>query len=102
MTWGEALVKIQKGERFEDPEILMRGSRGRREEPYVGENGIVVYPGTSIAHIQARRGWTTLDPDILSLEGIYDATVLDVMLAQGWEPQTEEEKLIVFTVKAGT
>jgi len=28
-------------------------------------------------------------------------TVLDIMLRNGWEPKTEEEKLIVFTVKAG-
>jgi len=53
------------------------------------------------------------DPDILRLAnniGLTIAhtqacgdnrTVLDFMLKNGWEPKTEEEKLIVFTVKAG-
>jgi len=85
VTWKEALDSVIVGERFEDPEILRLA-------------GIF---GWSIALEQAYRGWTTLDPDILSLVDNYGKTVLDVMLREGWEPQTEEEKLIVFTVKAG-
>jgi len=85
MTWQEAWGRVVEGERFEDPETLRLASIN----------------GWSVAHEQAFRGWTTLDPDILSLLDKYGRTVLDVMLLEGWEPQTEEEKLIVFTVKAG-
>jgi len=99
VTLKEAFERVLSGERFEDPEILKLASLN----------------GWSVAHEQAWRGWTTLDPDILSLlesptpdpsnplSSVEKArTVLDVMLLDGWEPQTEEEKLIVFTVKAGT
>jgi len=86
MTYGEAYERVRKGERFEDLEIL-RVTR--------------IYDGWSVAHSQALKGWTTLDPDILSLRGGDGETVLDVMLEEGWEPKTEEEKLVVFTVKAG-
>jgi len=104
VTLKEAFERVISGERFEDPEILKLASPN----------------GWSVAHEQAWRGWTTLDPDILSLlesptpdpgnpllEGVplssveKARTVLDVMLLEGWEPKTEEEKLIVFTVKAG-
>jgi len=84
MTWQEAWGRIVEGERFEDPETL------RLADSF----------GWSVAHMQARRGWTTLDPNILSLMDSDGETVLDVMLQKGWKPQTEEEKLIVFTVKA--
>jgi len=86
VTFDEAWERLDKGERFEDPEILK----------------LINASGCTIAHSQAWRGWTTLDPDILSLGYKYGCreTVLDIMLKRGWEPQTEEEKLIVFTVKA--
>jgi hypothetical protein len=86
MTFDEAWERVDKGERFEDPGILMLSDED----------------GWTIAHIQARRGWTTMDPDILSLVSRRKGTVLDVMLTYGWKPQTEEEKLVVFTVKAGS
>jgi len=86
MTLREAWDRVDKGERFEDPEIL------RLTDSF----------GWTIAHMQAVKGWTTLDPDILSLMDSRDGeTVLDRMMWEGWKPQTEEEKLIVFTVKAG-
>jgi hypothetical protein len=86
VTWQEAWGRIVEGERFEDPETL------RLADSF----------GWSVAHLQARRGWTTLDPNILSLADKYGDTVLDRMMGEGWEPKTEEEKLIVFTVKAGS
>jgi len=86
MTYGEAWGRVADGEKFEDPEIL----------------GLSDSLGWTIAHNQAYRGWTTLDPNILSLTRVDGLTVLDVMLDRGWEPKTEEEKLIVFTVKAGS
>jgi len=86
MTWKEAWDRVFKGERFKDPEILR----------------LVCVFGWTIAYLQTRQGWTTLDPDILSLTNSRDGkTVLDGMLNYGWKPQTEGEKLIVFTVKAG-
>ena len=85
MTFIKALKIVQEGEIFEDPNILsLRSIRG-----------------WTIAHSQAYRGWTTLDPNILSLRDGDGETVLDIMLNVGWEPKTEEEKLIVFAVKAG-
>ena len=101
MTWKEDIDRVKRGERFEDPEILAKGSLGKEGESYVEENGTLVYPGASIAHVQASLGWTTLDPDILSLKDIYGRTVLDRMIRRGWKPKTEEEKLVIFTVKAG-
>jgi len=85
VTLKEAFERVLSGERFEDPEILKLASPN----------------GWSVAHEQAWRGWTTLDPNILSLTRVDGLTVLDVMLDWGWEPETEEEKLVVFTVKAG-
>jgi len=86
MTFFKALKRVQEGEIFEDPNILnLRSGRG-----------------WTIAHSQAYRGWTTLDPNILSLRDDGRTTVLDILLRYGnWEPQTEEERLIVFAVKAG-
>jgi len=113
MTWGEALVKIQKGERFEDPDILrladffgwsVAHAQACRvwttEDPSILK--LTTDNGWTVSHEQARRGWTTLDPYILSLTDTYGKTVLDIMLSEGWEPKTEEEKLVVFTVKAET
>jgi len=85
VTYGGAWGRVADGEKFEDPEILRLSDS----------------LGWTIAHVQANRGWTTLDPDILSLTRVDGLTVLDVMLDRGWLPQTEEEKLIVFTVRAG-
>jgi len=92
VNYKEALKRVDEGEIFKDPTILRLAHSS----------------GWSIAHVQALRGWTTLDPDILSLEERFlprgvgvGGTVLDVMLRYGWKPETEEEKLVVFTVKAG-
>jgi len=112
MTYEEARDRVDKGERFEDPDILrLVGTYGwtiahmqilsgwTTKDPNIlkltGKNGV------TIAHIQALQGRTTLDPYILSLTTGGGVTVLDVMLLEGWKPKTEEEKLIVFTVKAG-
>jgi len=85
MTCEEAYGRVLRGESFTDKEIQKLDN----------------LRGWNIAHEQAYRGWTTLDPDILSLKNGCGSTVLDIMLKKGWEPKTEEEKLIVFTVKAG-
>jgi len=85
VTLKEAFERVLSGERFDDTDILSLANSS----------------GWTIAHSQACRGWTTLDLDILSLTGRDGETVLDVMLRYGWKPKTEEEKLIVFTVKAG-
>jgi len=110
MNYREAIERVYEGERFEDPEILKLTPSNTRTEgpphprrPPTNPVEILSWALASaitIAHEQARRGWTTLDPDILSLTTTYGETVLDGMLSNGWKPQTEEEKLIVFTVKA--
>jgi len=113
ITYEEVLERVRKGERFEDPEILMLADatgwavahtqicRGwTTEDPEILK--LFGDDGWSLAHHQASKDWTTLDPDILSLKRKNgQATVLDIMSFRGWEPKTEEEKLIVFTVKAG-
>jgi len=85
MNYEEAWNRVADGERFEDPDIL----------------GLTDSLGWTVAHSQARWGGVILNPDILSLKSGGGLTVLDIMLEKGWEPQTEEEKLLVFTVKAG-
>jgi len=116
VTYDEAFERVRKGERFENPEILKLANisgwisgwtiahaqayRGwTTEDPDILK--LAYNNGRTVAHVQAESGWTTEDPDILSLKEKNGETVLDIMLSNGWLPQTEEEKLIVFTVKAG-
>jgi len=113
MTYDEAWERVDKGERFEDPDILKLANNNggtiahaQAYRDWTTEDPDILRLtdsfGWTVAHLQARRGWTTLDPDILSLRDEGGTTVLDILLRYGnWKPQTEEEKLIVFTVKAG-
>jgi len=113
MTFEEAWERVDKGAKFEDPEILkMANSHGWTiahaqacrvwitEDPDILK--LTTDDGWTVAHVQACEDWTTLNPYSLSLADRYGETVLDIMLSKGWKPETEEEKLIVFTVKVGT
>jgi len=115
VTYDEAYERVDKGERFEDPGILrlvgvfgwsIAHIQAQRcwitEDPKILSLAYKRTAGVTVAHLQAHRGWTTLDPNILSLVTMNGETVLDRMLRRGWKPQTEEEKLVVFTVKAGS
>ena len=73
-TYEEALKRVEAGERFEDYETLSLA-----DENY-----------WTIAHEQAKHGWTTEDKKVLALSDIEETRVAHLQAYWGWTTDDDE------------
>ena len=115
MSIGE--LQISLGWRTEDPALLALSDGGREtlahsqvRRGWRTENVEVLHLvdklNRTVLEEQLARGWTTENPRVLQgavfvvrTGSITSMLTVDMQLSMGWEPQTEEAKLVVFARK---